>query len=198
MTRRAMAEAAVALGTAVGYEGAGTLEFLLLPDGSFFFLEMNTRIQVEHPVTEMVTGIDLVKEQLRVAAGAPLSFGPGDVAPRGQPPECRVNAEAPGRGFAPAPGTVTAYEAPAGFGVRVESASEAGSAILPAYDSLVAKLVAWGRDREEATDPLRPMGSAEFSGKIFEVKTNGEYVSNGTKIKIIKVQAKNILVEPIQ
>jgi len=148
--RRALGEAAVALARAVDYRNAGTVEFLLDAEGRFAFLEMNTRIQVEHPVTEMVTGIDLVKEQLRVAAGRPLSFGDADILPRGHAVECRINAEDAGRDFAPAPGVVTRYREPAGFGIRVDSAMEAGAAILPAYDSLIAKLVVWGRDREEA------------------------------------------------
>jgi acetyl-CoA/propionyl-CoA carboxylase, biotin carboxylase, biotin carboxyl carrier protein len=153
-TRQAMAEAAAALARAVGYRNAGTVEFILAQDGGFYFLEMNTRIQVEHPVTELVTGIDLVKEQIRVAAGWPLSFAQADVEPRGHAIECRINAEDPGRNFAPAPGTLTAYQEPAGFGVRVESAMEAGAAILPQYDSMIAKLAVWGRDRDEAIDRM--------------------------------------------
>jgi acetyl-CoA/propionyl-CoA carboxylase biotin carboxyl carrier protein len=150
-TRRAMAEAAVALARAVDYRGAGTVEFLLDASGDFAFLEMNTRIQVEHPVTEMTTGIDLVREQLLVAGGAPLSFAATDTVPNGHAIECRINAEDAGRGFAPTPGTVTQFRAPAGMGVRVDSAAEAGFEVHPAYDSLIAKVVAWGRDRAEAT-----------------------------------------------
>jgi acetyl-CoA/propionyl-CoA carboxylase biotin carboxyl carrier protein len=154
-TRTAMADAAVALARAVSYRGAGTVEFLLDAGGQFAFLEMNTRIQVEHPVTEMTTGIDLVCEQILVAGGAPLSFAPEDVVPRGHAIECRINAEDPGKGFAPAPGTIAHFQPPAGMGVRVDSAAENGSRIHPAYDSLIAKIVAWGRDRGEATARMR-------------------------------------------
>ena len=154
-TRRTLAEAAIALARAVGYRNAGTVEFLLAADGRVAFLEMNTRIQVEHPVTEAVTGIDLVKEQILVAAGRPLSFGPADVAPRGHALECRINAEDAGRDFAPAPGLVAGYREPGGFGVRVDSAMEPGGAVLPAYDSLIAKLIVWGRDRDEAVARTR-------------------------------------------
>ena len=154
-TRRAMADAAVALARAVDYRGAGTVEFLLDASGQFAFLEMNTRIQVEHPVTEMTTGIDLVREQILVAGGAPLSFAVEDVVPRGHAIECRINAEDPGKGFAPVPGTIARFRPPAGMGVRVDSAAESGSRIHPAYDSLIAKVVAWGRDRDEATARMR-------------------------------------------
>jgi acetyl-CoA/propionyl-CoA carboxylase biotin carboxyl carrier protein len=154
-TRQEMANAAISLARAVDYTGAGTVEFLLDSDGAFAFLEMNTRIQVEHPVTEMTTGIDLVREQLRVAGGAPLSFGPADVAPRGHAIECRINAEDPGRGFAPVPGAITHFHSPSGMGIRVDTAAESGSAILPAYDSLIAKVIAWGRGREEAMQRMR-------------------------------------------
>ena len=153
-TRAAMAEAAVSLAKAVGYVSAGTVEFLLGADGTFAFLEMNTRIQVEHPVTEMTTGIDLVREQLRVAAGKPLSFGVDDIVTNGHAIEVRLNAEDPGRNFTPAPGTITTFHAPAGMGVRVDSAAFSGATIPPTYDSMIAKVVAWGRDREEATARL--------------------------------------------
>jgi acetyl-CoA/propionyl-CoA carboxylase, biotin carboxylase, biotin carboxyl carrier protein len=154
-TRKAMADAAVALARAVAYRGAGTVEFLLDASGQFAFLEMNTRIQVEHPVTEMTTGIDLVREQILVAGGAPLSFALEDVSPRGHAIECRINAEDPGKGFTPVPGTIAHFQPPAGMGVRVDSAAESGSRIHPAYDSLIAKVVAWGRDRGEATARTR-------------------------------------------
>ena len=154
-TRQAMAEAAAALARAVDYRGAGTVEFLLDASGDFAFLEMNTRIQVEHPVTEMTTGIDLVREQLLIASGEPLSFTAEDVDPRGHALECRINAEDPGRGFAPAPGTIARFHAPAGMGIRVDSAMESGAAVHPGYDSLIAKVIAWGRDRAEATARMR-------------------------------------------
>ncbi len=153
-TRVAMAEAVVSLARAVDYEGAGTVEFLLDADGSFAFLEMNTRIQVEHPVTEMTTGIDLVREQILAAGGAPLSFTASDVVPRGHAIECRINAEDPGRGFAPTPGSIERFHAPGGMGIRVDSAAERGETILPTYDSLIAKVIAWGRDRGEAADRM--------------------------------------------
>jgi acetyl-CoA carboxylase biotin carboxylase subunit len=151
--RRRMGEAAVATARAVSYAGAGTVEFLLDEDGSFYFMEMNTRIQVEHPVTEMVTGFDLVKEQIRIAAGEPLSFGdPHDgsgFVHRGHAIEFRVNAEDPAT-FAPSPGTITTLHLPGGPGVRVDTAAYAGWMIPPHYDSLIAKLIVHGRNREEA------------------------------------------------
>ncbi|BDB24076.1 acetyl-CoA carboxylase biotin carboxylase subunit [Cupriavidus sp. TA19] len=137
----------------IGYRGAGTFEFLY-EDGAFFFIEMNTRVQVEHPVTELVTGIDIVAEQLRIARGEPLSFRQEDVVLRGHAVECRINAEHPWR-FTPAPGRVTGWVPPGGPGIRVESHLYAGYAVPPNYDSLVAKLLAHGATREEAIARMR-------------------------------------------
>ena len=153
--RRALGDAAVALAQAVGYVGAGTVEFLVTDAGDLAFLEMNTRIQVEHTVTEEVTGIDLVKEQIRVAGGAPLSFTVDSVSARGHAIQCRINAEDAAADFRPMPGTITKIVLPEGPGVRVDTAMETGAAIMPAYDSLIAKLVTWGRDREEAIARMR-------------------------------------------
>jgi acetyl-CoA carboxylase biotin carboxylase subunit len=148
--REAIADAALRLARAVGYTSAGTLEFLLDSSGAFYFIEMNTRIQVEHPVTEMVTGVDLVKEQLRVAAGERLSFRQEDVQIDGAAIELRINAEDPERMFLPSPGEITALELPGGPGVRIDTAAYSGWRVPPFYDSLVAKLIVWGRDRGEA------------------------------------------------
>jgi len=153
--RARMGEEAVRAARAVSYEGAGTVEFLLAPDGEFWFLEMNTRIQVEHPVTEMVTGIDLVALQLRVAAGEPLLLTQEAVRLRGHAVECRIVAEDPAAGFQPATGTVTAFRTPGGPGVRFDSGIETGSRITPHYDPLLAKCVTWGRTRDEALDRMR-------------------------------------------
>jgi acetyl-CoA/propionyl-CoA carboxylase biotin carboxyl carrier protein len=149
---------------AVGYRSAGTVEGLQVGD-DYFFLEMNTRVQVEHCVTEMVTGIDIVREQVRVAAGEELSIAQEDVELRGHAIECRINAEAAHKNFAPAPGTITDYREPAGPGVRVDSGVEAGSEVSPMYDPMVAKLIVWDADRELATRRmLRALGEFEIGG----------------------------------
>jgi acetyl-CoA/propionyl-CoA carboxylase, biotin carboxylase, biotin carboxyl carrier protein len=153
--RAALGEAAVALARAVDYQGAGTVEFLVTEKGELAFLEMNTRIQVEHTVTEEVTGIDLVKEQLRVASGEPLSFTEQEIQVRGHSIQCRINAEDPASDFRPTPGKVTRFVLPEGPGIRVETAMETGAEIQPAFDSMISKLVTWGRDRDEAISRMR-------------------------------------------
>jgi acetyl-CoA/propionyl-CoA carboxylase, biotin carboxylase, biotin carboxyl carrier protein len=148
--RERIGSIAVDAARAVGYRGAGTIEGLMDREGNYFFLEMNTRIQVEHTITELVTGVDLVREQVRVAAGEPLSIRQEEVELRGHAIECRINAEDATKGFLPAPGRITAYREPAGPGVRVDSGVEAGAEILGLYDPMVAKLCVWDVDRESA------------------------------------------------
>lgn len=162
--RAAMGDAAVRAAKAVDYRGAGTVEFLLEGD-QFYFMEMNTRIQVEHPVTEAVTGIDLVKEQIRVAAGEPLSFAQSDVAFNGHALEVRLTAEDPDRNFQPSGGTIKRLLLPGGFGVRVDTHVYGGYTVPPFYDSLLCKLIAWGRDRTEAIDRMaRCLEETEIEG----------------------------------
>lgn len=149
-TRKAMGEAAVKAAKAVNYSGAGTIEFIYDKDGNFYFMEMNTRIQVEHPVTEMVTGIDLIKQQIYIAAGEKLKIKQEDVKLNGWSIECRINAEDPNKNFMPSPGKVEMYLPPGGLGIRVDSAVYPGYVIPPFYDSMVAKLISYGETREEA------------------------------------------------
>ncbi|HLF94308.1 MAG TPA: acetyl-CoA carboxylase biotin carboxylase subunit, partial [Planctomycetota bacterium] len=153
--RKRMGDAAVRAAKHIGYVGAGTVEFLLDTEGSFYFMEMNTRIQVEHPVTELVTGIDLVKEQIRVAAGERLRFSQRDVVWSGVAIECRINAENPSEGFKPSPGKITSYIPPGGPGVRVDSHVYAGYTIPPFYDSMIGKLIVHKRTREEAVATMK-------------------------------------------
>ena len=153
--RDRMGSDAVRGARAVGYVSAGTVEFLLDDNGDYYFMEMNTRIQVEHPVTELVTGADLVKEQIRVAAGEPLSLTQDHLRLRGHAIECRINAEDPARNFAPFPGTITEYFVPGGPGIRVDTHLCAGCTISPHYDSMIAKLLAHGNTRQEAIARMR-------------------------------------------
>ncbi|MEE8722256.1 MAG: acetyl-CoA carboxylase biotin carboxylase subunit [Eggerthellaceae bacterium] len=149
--RRAMSAAAIKAVRAVDYRSAGTVEFLLAPDGNFYFMEMNTRVQVEHPVSELITGTDIIKEQIRIAANEPMTCADrAPFTPFGHAMEFRINAEDPEHGFRPCPGTITRFEPPSGPGVRVESYVHSGTRISPYYDSMVAKLIVYGQDREEA------------------------------------------------
>jgi acetyl-CoA carboxylase biotin carboxylase subunit len=164
--RRRIGESAVALCQRVGYKSAGTVEYILDQDsGQFYFMEMNTRIQVEHPVTEMVTGVDLVKWQLRIAAGESLSISQDDIETKGHAVECRINAEDAAHGFAPCPGRITHYAAPGGPGVRVDSHIESGYEVPPFYDSLLAKVICWGENRAEALARMqRALGEMRVEG----------------------------------
>ena len=170
--RQRMGEAAVRAAKAAGYENAGTIEFLLEKNGNFYFMEMNTRIQVEHPVTEWVTGIDLVKEQIRIASGKKLSYTQDQVHLSGHAIECRINAENPAKGFRPSPGTIQDMYLPGGKGIRIDSAIYSGYTIPPYYDSMVAKLIVWARNRKEA---IRKMQSALGEVIIEGIDTNVDY-----------------------
>ncbi|MGZ8373831.1 MAG: acetyl-CoA carboxylase biotin carboxylase subunit [Nitrospira sp.] len=162
--RREIGRVAVEAVKAAHYQNVGTVEFLLDKDRNFYFMEVNTRIQVEHPITEMVTGIDLIKEQIRLAAGHPLSIRQQDVVLTGHSMECRINAEDPEK-FTPSPGLITKYSPPGGFGVRVDSAMESGSVVVPYYDSMIAKLITHGRDRQESMARMkRALGEFVIEG----------------------------------
>jgi acetyl-CoA carboxylase biotin carboxylase subunit len=167
-----MEEYAVLAAKTAGYVGAGTIEFIVSPDGEFYFMEMNTRIQVEHGVTEMVTGKDLIIEQIRVAAGEPLSFRQEDVRPEGHAIECRINAEIPEKNFMPCPGKVTALHLPAGNGVRVDTALYTGYRIPSEYDSMIAKVIVHAPDREAA---IRKMITALDEMVVLGVETNLDF-----------------------
>ena len=153
--RTRMGDSAINLAKAAGYRGAGTVEFLLDREGNYYFIEMNTRIQVEHPVTEMVTGIDLVQEQIRIASGVPLRFRQEDIKIKGHAMECRINAEDPTRGFAPSPGRIDDFRAPGGMGVRLDSHVYSGYSVPTHYDSLLGKLIVHRDTREEAILTMR-------------------------------------------
>lgn len=170
--REKMGEAAVRAAKAAGYVNAGTIEFLLDDRQEFYFMEMNTRIQVEHPVTEWVTGLDLIQEQLRIASGEELALKQADIQLKGHAIECRINAENPAKGFCPCPGTVTDALFPGGKGVRVDSAVYAGYTIPPYYDSMIAKLIVWDENREKA---ISKMQSALGELVIEGVDTNIDY-----------------------
>ncbi|WP_027625460.1 acetyl-CoA carboxylase biotin carboxylase subunit [Clostridium lundense] len=170
--RKKMGEAAIKGAKAVGYKNAGTIEFLLDKNNNFYFMEMNTRIQVEHPITELVTGVDLIKEQIKIASGEKLSFCQKDVEIKGHAIECRINAEDPEKDFRPSPGRIDGVFMPGGPGVRIDSLIYDGYKIPPNYDSMIAKLIVYGKDREEAINKMR-RALWEFS--IGGIKTNIDY-----------------------
>ena len=170
--RREICEAAVRAAKAVNYENAGTCEFLLEPSGNFYFMEMNTRIQVEHPITEWVTGIDLIKEQIRIASGEKLEYTQDDITLNGHSIEVRINAEDPEHKFRPCPGKIESVYLPGGKGVRIDSAVYSGLEIPPYYDSMLAKLSVWAPTREEA---IRKAQTALGEVIITGIKTNVDY-----------------------
>ena len=170
--RADMMGAAVRAAQAVGYTSAGTIEFLLDDQLNYYFMEMNTRIQVEHPVTEMVTGTDLVEEMIHVAAGNPLTFSQDDITLRDHAIECRINAEEPERNFLPSPGVITQMHLPGGNGVRVDTAAYDGFEVSPYYDSMIAKIIVRGRDRTEAIAKMR---TALEEMVVVGVKTNLDF-----------------------
>lgn len=191
--REKMGEMAVKAARAAGYTNAGTVEFLLEKDGAFYFMEMNTRIQVEHPVTECVTGIDLIKEQIRIANGEKLTFRQEDIKIRGHAIECRINAEIPERNFMPSAGKITDLHLPGGNGIRVDTAVYSGCEVLPYYDSMLAKLIVHGKDRQEAVDKMRSaLGEIIIEGigtnvdYQYQIAENEDFVSGKIDVDFIR------------
>lgn len=170
--RKSMGEAAVRASKFIGYKNAGTIEFLLDKSNDFYFMEMNTRIQVEHGITEMITGIDLIKEQIKIASGKKLEFTQDDIKLEGHSIECRINAEIPSKNFMPCPGEIKYLNLPGGLGIRVDTAIYAGYEIPPTYDSMIAKIISYGKDREEA---IRKMERALNELLIDGVETNIDF-----------------------
>ncbi len=171
--RQKLGKTAVKAAKAVGYENAGTIEFLLDKEGKFYFMEMNTRVQVEHPVTEFVSGVDIIKEQIRIAAGEKLAFAQKDIEIKGHAIECRINAEDPEKGFMPSPGTIENMLLPGGNGIRVDTHAYHGYKLPPYYDSMIVKLIVHGKDRDEAVRKLR---SALGETLIEGIETNIDFV----------------------
>ena len=190
--RKKMGETAVKAARAAGYTNAGTVEFLLEKDGTFYFMEMNTRIQVEHPVTEMVSGMDLIKEQIRVAAGEPLSVNQDQVRLKGHAIECRINAENPSKNFMPCPGMITNVHVPGGNGVRIDSHIYSDYKVPANYDSMLLKLIVHGKDRADAIAKMRSaLGELIIEGIEtnvdfqFEILSHPAYQSGDTDTHFI-------------
>ncbi len=189
--RKKMGNAAIAAAKSIGYEGAGTVEFLV-DDDNFYFMEMNTRIQVEHPVTEMVTGVDLIAEQIKIASGADLEFKQDDIQLNGHAIECRINAEDPSHNFRPSPGKITGWLPPGGPGVRVDSHVYTGYEIPPFYDSLIGKLIVWGKDRNTA---IKRMNRALNECAVTGIPTTINFhltLLNKSKFKQGKIHTKYV------
>jgi len=190
--RKKMGNAAIAAAKSIGYEGAGTVEFLVDDDDNFYFMEMNTRIQVEHPVTEMVTGVDLIAEQIKIASGENLEFNQDDIHLNGHAIECRINAEDPSHNFRPSPGKITGWLPPGGPGVRVDSHVYTGYEIPPFYDSLIGKLIVWGKDRNTA---IKRMNRALNECAVTGIPTTINFhltLLNKSKFKQGKIHTKYV------
>ncbi|WP_026882037.1 acetyl-CoA carboxylase biotin carboxylase subunit [Clostridium akagii] len=182
--RKKMGETAVKAARAVNYKNAGTIEFLLDKHGDFYFMEMNTRIQVEHPITEMVTGTDLLKEQIKISSGNEISFKQKDIKISGHAIECRINAENPEKGFRPSPGEIKALNFPGGLGIRIDSAVFQGYVIPPTYDSMIAKLIVYGKDRDEALSKMRrALGEFVIEGVDTNIDFQYKILNNQAFIK---------------
>ncbi len=191
--RRKMGQAAVRAAKAAHYVNAGTIEFLLEKTGKFYFMEMNTRIQVEHPVTEWVTGIDLIKEQIRIASGKKLSCTQEEIRLSGHSIECRINAENARKGFRPSPGKIKDMHLPGGKGIRIDSAIYSGYTIPPYYDSMIAKLSVWAKNRSEAICKMRSaLGEVIIEGidtnvdYQYEILNHPDYVAGNIDIEFIE------------
>lgn len=196
--RDEMGQMAVRAAKAAGYENAGTIEFLLEKTGKYYFMEMNTRIQVEHPITESVTGIDIVKEQIKIADGQKLPFEQKDIVIKGHSIECRINAENPDKGFRPCPGIITDMHFPGGKGVRVDSAIFSGYEVTPYYDSMLAKLIVYGENRKEAINKMRSaLGEVVIEGidtnidYEYEILNNADYILGNVDVDFIEKFNRN-------